>query len=149
MMTFKPALCSAALPFIAATALAQTEAPLSPEQVALGSRVFVGEAECDQQQRVHVRAVEGQPGYFEVRHLKARYLLAPEQTQTGAVRLANAQTGMVWLQIPAKSMLLDTAKGSRLVDGCTLVEQRPLVLDARDSWARGLAGDFGIAAMGR
>jgi hypothetical protein len=53
--------------------------------------------------------------------------MVPEETSTGAVRLFDKKAGVVWLQIPAKSMLLNTRAGQRLVDRCTHAEQRAAV----------------------
>jgi hypothetical protein len=124
-------------------------AELTPGQLAAADQVFQGEAQCDMKESVVVRALDGQPGHFELTHRKARYRLVPEETQTGAVRLEDRQAGIVWIQIPAKSMLLNAKVGQRLVDGCTLAEQRPLVLDARDAWALATGSAFGLSTMGR
>jgi hypothetical protein len=97
---------------------------LSPEQMAAAQQVYLGDAECEFKQAVSLRAVEGRPGHFELRFKKARYLLTPEPTTTGAIRLEDRQAGVVWLQIPAKSMLLNAKLGRREVDGCLHAEQR-------------------------
>jgi hypothetical protein len=55
------------------------------------------------------------------------YNMVPEETTTGAVRLQDKKTGMVWLQIPSKSMLMNSRAGQRMVDGCTQSEQRAAV----------------------
>lgn len=117
---------------LAATAAALATLPwrpavandLSPAQMDAASRVYLGSAVCDQQQEVHLRALDGRPGHFELTHKKARYTLVPEVTSTGAVRLEDRRAGMVWLQIPAKSMLLNAKAGRREVDGCLHAEQR-------------------------
>ena len=57
-------------------------------------------------------------------HKKARYTLVPQVTSTGAIRLEDSKAGMVWLQIPAKSMLLNAKAGRREVDNCQHPEQR-------------------------
>lgn len=97
---------------------------LSPEQMDAAARVYLGAADCELKQAVHLRAIEGRPGHFELTHKKARYTLVPEVTSTGAVRLEDRQAGMVWLQIPAKSMLLNARLGRREVDNCLHAEQR-------------------------
>jgi hypothetical protein len=48
----------------------------------------------------------------------------PEETTTGAVRLEDRRAGIVWLQIPAKSMLMNAKIGQRMADGCLHAEQR-------------------------
>jgi hypothetical protein len=97
---------------------------LSPGQMEAASRVYLGTADCDLKQSVHLRALDGRPGHFELTHKKMRYTLVPEVTTTGAVRLEDRQAGVVWLQIPAKSMLLNAKAGRREVDGCLHAEQR-------------------------
>lgn len=107
-----------------AAALPAAASELSPGQLEAASRVYLGTADCELKQSVHLRALDDRPGHFELTHKKARYTLVPEVTTTGAVRLEDRQSGMVWLQIPAKSMLLNAKAGRREVDGCLHAEQR-------------------------
>lgn len=44
-------------------------------------------------------------------------------TTTGAQRFENATTGLVWIGIPAKGMLLDSKKGKQLANECKSAEQ--------------------------
>lgn len=53
--------------------------------------------------------------------------MLPRETATGAVRLEDPDNGIVWLQIPAKSMLMNARRGQRLVDNCLHAEQRAAV----------------------
>lgn len=112
------------LPLIALIAAPVFAADLTPEQLDAASRVYLGTADCEFKQSVQLRALEGKPGHFELAYKKARYTLVPEVTSTGAIRLEDRQAGMVWLQIPAKSMLLNAKAGRREVDGCMHAEQR-------------------------
>lgn len=105
-------------------AKAPAEAPLTQGQLDVAPRVFVGKASCDSSQQVDVSAVDGKPGYFTVKFGSKTWTMAPEETTTGAVRLEDKKAGVVWLQIPAKSMLMDSKAGRRLVDGCQAAEQR-------------------------
>jgi len=100
------------------------EAALSQGQLDVAPRVFVGRADCEFAQSVEVNAIDGKPGYFKVAFGKASYTMTPQETSTGAVRLEDRRAGAVWLQIPAKSMLMDAKAGRRLVDSCMHVEQR-------------------------
>ena len=50
--------------------------------------------------------------------------MVPEETTTGAVRLEDKKAGIVWLQIPAKSMLMNSKIGQRMADSCLHEEQR-------------------------
>ena len=109
-----------------ALAIETTEA-ISAAQLDIASRVLTGRADCEYSQSVEVSPVEQKPGLFVVRFKEASYFMVPEETTTGAVKLTDAKAGVVWLQIPVKSMLLNTRAGHRLVDRCTLAEQRAAV----------------------
>jgi hypothetical protein len=100
------------------------EAPLTQGQLDVAPRVFVGKAACDSSQQVDISAVDGKPGHFKISFGKKTWVMTPEETTTGAVRLEDRKAGVVWLQIPAKSMLMDSKAGRRLVGGCQAAEQR-------------------------
>lgn len=46
------------------------------------------------------------------------YMMNPVSTSTGAVRLENKGEGLVWIQIPSKSMLLNAKIGQQLANDC-------------------------------
>ena len=112
---------------------------LTAGQLAAADRVFVGTASCDANQQVTVAAVPGLPGHFVLTHQKTVARLVTQETTSGAVRLEDAKLGLLWIQIPAKSMLMNTKLGRRVVDGCITPEQalasrtpdptQPVVLD--------------------
>jgi citrate lyase subunit beta / citryl-CoA lyase len=123
------ALLSLALPLLAKTPAASAKAPakdvpLSQGQMDAAGRVFTGTANCEFGQTVSVSAIAGKPGHFKLSHNKANYTLVPEVTTTGAVRLEDRKAGIVWLQIPAKSMLMNAKLGRRLVDACQTPQQK-------------------------
>lgn len=105
----------------------ETVQRISEAQLTVADRVLTGDAACEFDQRVSVQPVTGQPGHFKVQHKKAVYTMVPEDTSTGAVRLEDKKAGMVWLQIPSKSMLMNARVGQRVVDGCMHPEQRAAV----------------------
>jgi hypothetical protein len=107
-----------------------TAEAISAAQLDIAARVLTGKADCEMHQSVDVDAVAEQPGVFKVRFKDTSYLMVPEETSTGAVRLFDRRSGTVWLQIPVKSMLLDNRAGRRLVDNCTQSEQRAAVAAA-------------------
>ena len=92
-------------------------------QLEAAERVFVGSANCDANQQFTLTAVAGQPGHFTLSHKKATVTLVTQETTSGAVRLADAKSGLVWIQIPAKSMLMNTKLGRRVADACVTPEQ--------------------------
>lgn len=48
------------------------------------------------------------------------YPLAAVTTTTGAVRYENKDSGLVWIQIPSKSILLNAKQGQQLANECKL-----------------------------
>jgi len=48
------------------------------------------------------------------------YPMSTVSTTTGAVRLEDKASGLVWIQIPAKSMLLNSKLGQQLANECKL-----------------------------
>lgn len=107
----KPAAKPAALP------------DLKPEQLANAERVLTGKIECELNQAVDINAGD-KPGYFKLAFKGKTYVLAPEATTTGAVRLEDKKAGIVWIQIANKSMLMNAKAGQRMVDGCVHASQK-------------------------
>lgn len=97
---------------------------ISANQLEIANRVLTGSAQCEFNQSVRVMPVEAKPGHFQVSFNNANYLMTPQETTTGAVRLEDKRNGIVWLQIPSKSMMMNQKIGQRMVDGCQHAEQR-------------------------
>ncbi len=103
------------------------EAPLpelSAEQQANGERVLLGAQACEFDQTVTVQPHTEPKGYFDVAYKGKTYVLAPEPTTTGAIRLEDKKNGLVWIQIANKSMLMNSKKGQRVVDNCVHPSQK-------------------------
>ncbi|MBE7426348.1 MAG: hypothetical protein HS106_09930 [Ideonella sp.] len=109
----------------------ETAQRISEAQLQIADRVLTGDAACEFDQTVSVRPIAGQPGRFRLTYKRASYTMVPEETSSGAVRLEDKKAGIVWLQIPSKSMLMNARIGQRLVDACTLAEQRAAVAAVR------------------
>jgi hypothetical protein len=102
----------------------QQHAALSSEQLTTADRVLLGQSRCEFDQSVNVAAVPGQKGWFNVEYKGKSYLMTPEHTTTGAVRLEDKKNGMMWLQIANKSMLMNSKIGQRMVDNCVHPSQK-------------------------
>lgn len=102
----------------------ETVESISQAQLDIASRVLTGKADCEFNQQVDVAPVEGRPGFFKVGYKGASYTMVPQETTTGAVRLEDRRAGVMWLQIPSKSMLMNSKIGQRMVDSCMHAEQR-------------------------
>jgi hypothetical protein len=107
-----------------AKAKAPVLADLTPEQIANAERVLTGKIECEFNQSVDVAPLAAKAGYFEVSFKGKKYVLAPEATTTGAVRLEDKKAGVVWLQIANKSMLMNSKAGQRMADNCVHPSQK-------------------------
>lgn len=100
---------------------------ISEGQMQAAARVMTGDIDCEFSQKVTLKAVDGHPGHFHLAFKKVTYRMIPQETTTGAVRLEDKKAGVVWLQIPAKSMLMNAKIGQRMVDACLHADQRAAV----------------------
>jgi len=80
--------------------------------------VYYGKYVCDQKWEIHVERSTESPGYVDVRYQKDVWVMKPVASATGAVRLEDMKQQTLLVQIPSKSMLLNTRTGQRLVDSC-------------------------------
>jgi len=122
MSSIRTAIALAAFAATASTPAVAVE--LTPGQRDAAAHVFTGVAQCEQGQQVTLTPMSGHEGHFRLEYKKASYDVVPEETTTGAVRLEDKKAGIVWIQIPAKSMLLNSKRGQRMVDECLQAEQR-------------------------
>jgi hypothetical protein len=111
----------------------------SEAQLLMASQVLTGRTECEFKQYVVVERVHPEGGVFRVKHQGVTYTMAPEETSTGAVRLYDKKAGVVWLQIPVKSMLMNSRAGRRMVDACVNSVQRLAQAEAEASAASAAA----------
>lgn len=106
------------------------ESTLSNAQLAMATQVQTGRADCEFNEYVLVHPHVSQAGTFSVKFRTTTYTMVPEETSTGAVRLYDKKAGVIWLQIPVKSMLMDNRAGRRLIDACTQPGQRMALAEA-------------------
>ena len=97
----------------AAAPVPQAQSP-APEV----GEVHTGRMVCELGNSVTVTPDPQQPTRFVVQMKKYTYLMTPVETTTGAVRLEDAQAGAMWLQLPHKSMLMNSKLGQRMADEC-------------------------------
>jgi len=105
----------------------ETVQRISEAQLLVADRVLTGDAACEFNQTVSVLPVKDKPGHFHLTFKKVVYNMLPEETSTGAVRLEDKKAGVVWIQIPVKSMLMNHRIGQRMVDACMHSEQTAAV----------------------
>lgn len=102
-----------------ASASAQQEEPLqvagfNPHGFAFPSGVY----RCDLGRSVHVRHVSDDMQSAVVHWNKKDYTLRAVNARSGALRYEDTVSGLVWLVIVGKSMLLDTRLGKQLANDC-------------------------------
>jgi hypothetical protein len=93
-------------------------AEIDTERMSVAPMVLRGESQCEFKQKIQLTEHPTLPGRFLLEYNNLKYVLTPQPTTTGVIRLEDKRTGLVWLQVPVKSMLMDTKKGQRLVDNC-------------------------------
>ena len=91
---------------------------LTPEELSIAERVYVGKLPCEFGAIVTLTADPKTPGYFQVQGKNFKFRMFPVPTTTGAIRLEDKKAGAVWLQLANKSMLMNQKLGMRLADEC-------------------------------
>lgn len=80
----------------------------------------VGVFHCESNHRIEVGTTGNAADAIQLQWQGMRYSLAPVTTSSGALRYEDSGSGLVWIQIPAKSMLLNANQGVQLANECTL-----------------------------
>ena len=110
-----------ATPLVAAPlAAVAAQVPVPQVQAAAPEvgEVHTGRMVCELGNSVMVTPDPQQPARFIVQMKKFTYHMTPVETTTGAVRLEDTQAGAMWLQLPNKSMLMNSKLGQRMADEC-------------------------------
>jgi hypothetical protein len=90
---------------------------LTPTDLDVAKRVFVGDIPCELGATVHITPHKRE-GFFIVRTGLQRFRMHPVESRTGAIRLEDPVGGAMWLQLGNKSMLMSQKMGRRLADEC-------------------------------
>ena len=119
----------------------------SAEQIEASKQVYYGTYDCEFKQTVHISEDPKHSSYVDVTHGKARYLMKPVMSSTGAVRLEDVRGETLMVQISSKSMLLNVRTGQRVIDDCITPHQRELVEAARAAKAEAALSAAAAASM--
>lgn len=114
----RPALSKKAAKPVAAPVDVAEPGEIEPERMAVVPMVLRGESSCEFGHKVQVVEHPSLPGRFLLEYRGIKHVLTPQPTTTGVVRLEDKRSGMIWLQVPVKSMLMDSRRGQRLADNC-------------------------------
>ncbi len=93
------------------------------ELQSLVSQIQTGKMPCELGQSVTLTADSKSPNQFYLQFKKESFHLTPVKTSTGAIRLEDDAKGAVWIQLPSKSMLMNSKLGQRLADECKSSQQ--------------------------
>ena len=119
----------------AAPKVTHAEAPaaaLTPAELEIAKRIYVGTIPCELNGRLLVAADKGHPGYFSVTSGNRSFYMHPVETRSGAVRMEDDKHEAVLLQLGNKSMLMDQKAGRRLADDCKSPEQTTFAAHMKD-----------------
>jgi hypothetical protein len=92
--------------------------PQSDEIKALADKFKGGTFNCEFNETLTIVPNKEHAGYLTLTHKKTVANMLPVPTNTGALRLEGKPSGLVWLQLPTKSMLMNSKIGQRLADDC-------------------------------
>ena len=79
-----------------------------------------GEYKCELGRSVNVRGITPDRRSVSLNWGRKDYTMLAVSTSSGALRFEDNASGLVWIVIPAKAMLLDTSKGKQLANECRL-----------------------------
>lgn len=114
------------------------------EQLLAASQAHLGPYACEFKQLLNVSRHQVD-GYIIVAFANQVYTMKPVRSTTGALRLEEVAGGsMLVVQIPTKSMLMDTARGRRIADAC-IHEIQSKETDVADSLGMKMDGQVNTA----
>ena len=129
---------AAAKPAQSTPAPVPTLSVADPEQLLAASLAYYGAYDCEFKQTLSV-AKHQVEGYVVVTFSTKAYTMKPVRSSTGALRLEEVGNGpMLMVQIPTKSMLMDTVRGRRIVDACVHEIQAKEAANPGDANALGM-----------
>jgi hypothetical protein len=116
----KPAAKSVAkaAPAKAAPAMAAAPVALTDEQLSIAQIVHTGRVACADGKSITITPDAKIQGAFDLSFASVKYDVVPVPTKSGAVRLEDAKTGLVFMQLANKSMLFNERQSRRLADDC-------------------------------
>lgn len=119
--TPKPAAPKAAAPKPAVAAATST---LSDEQLSIAQIVTTGQISCADGHSVTITPDAKINGAFDLKFGNTKYDVVPVPAKSGAIRLEDRKSGIVFMQLANKSMLFNERAGKRLADDCISPNQQ-------------------------
>jgi hypothetical protein len=97
---------------------------LSSDRLSIAAKAHTGLLVCENRQTIMLWPDSALPGRFVLKINKKVYRMTPVQSESGAVRLEDEKTGVVWIQTIEKSMLMDSRRSKRVADECQSPAQK-------------------------
>jgi hypothetical protein len=101
-----------------------TTKTLSDEQLVIAEMVTTGRISCADGHSVTITPDAKIKGAFDLKFGSSKYDVEPMPTKSGAIRLEDRKTGIVFMQLANKSMLFNERAGKRLADDCINASQQ-------------------------
>ena len=114
----KPVVAQKPLSAPVAASMAPSDMAVDEHRTVVAEQVHTGRMVCELGNSVNVTPDTQAHGSFYVQLRQHRYHMTPVVSATGAIRLEDAQAGAMWLQLPNKSMLMNSKLGQRMADEC-------------------------------
>lgn len=125
-------------PVAHAPAVHHTSKALSAEQLAIADMVTTGRISCADGHSVTLTPDAKIKGAFDLKFGSTKYDVEPVPTKSGAVRLEDRKTGIVFMQLANKSMLFNERAGKRLADDCISPGQQMVAEQLKSQSGSGL-----------
>ena len=106
---------------------ATTKKKAQPEKAASTNGLDRTNFSCTQKQNFSVYKHPKDDSYVVMNWQNKNHRLTKVTTTTGAERYENKASGLTWVNIPAKSMLLDSKKGKQLANDCRNPQQEQML----------------------
>ncbi|MCC4116790.1 MliC family protein [Aromatoleum toluclasticum] len=111
--------CSTMQPPPPAAGVLETPAAVDNNQQ-LEFKLASGTYRCDMGQRVDVQRTGGNANQIQIGWSGKRYQLARNPSHSGLPRFEDDRSGLVWIDLPWKSILLDRDTNKPLASDCKL-----------------------------
>ena len=79
-----------------------------------------GVYKCELGRSVNIKGISTDRRTVNLQWARRDYNMLAVATSSGALRFEDRSSGLVWIVIPAKAMLLDSSKGKQLANECRL-----------------------------
>lgn len=100
------------------TPSAQPEAPKGKQQQQLHFQLASGLYSCEAGEKVEIRRAERTADPIELKWHSNRYTLQRYDSTSGLPRYEDRQNGLLWIDLPWKSVLMDVKSGRPLANEC-------------------------------